>query len=322
MPLLEVRDLKTHFHTKRGVVKAVNGVSFTVDEGETLGLVGESGSGKTITGLSVLRLVPEPAGRIVGGQVLFNGEDLLRKSKTEMQRYRGKHLSIILQDPMSSLNPVLTIGYQVGEGVILHQGAKWDKTLWEIVSDLMRQVRIPAPESRLSDYTHQYSGGMRQRIVGAIAIACQPHLLIADEPTTALDVTIQAQYLNLLKEIQKQRKLSMLFITHDFGVVAKMCTKVAVMYAGRIVEMAEVRQIFNHPSHPYTKGLMLSVPKVDQEVERLFSIEGHPPDLTNLSSQCSFLPRCIEKMEVCGREEFPPEVNVGDGHVVRCWRYV
>jgi oligopeptide/dipeptide ABC transporter ATP-binding protein len=320
MSLLEVTDLKTYFYLRRGVVKAVDGVSFTLDEGETLGLVGESGSGKSITCLSILRLVPKPAGRIVDGKISFNGVNLLSLPDDEMRGYRGRHISMILQDPMVSLNPVFSIGYQVGEGIHIHQGLK-GKALWEKAAAMLRLVRIPSPEERLGDYPHQFSGGMRQRVVGAISLACQPHLLIADEPTTSLDVTIQAQYLDLMKQIQKEQNLAMIFITHDFGIVASLCTKVAVMYAGKIIERAPVRELFNNPRHPYTKGLMASVPSVDEKAATLYSIEGQPPSLLNLPEGCAFWPRCSEKIDKCPKE-FPPEVHVGHDHTTRCWLYV
>ncbi len=321
MALLEVTDLKTYFFLRRGVVKAVDGISFTVDEGETLGLVGESGCGKSITGLSILRLVPKPAGRIVNGKIIFGGVDLLSLPDEKMRRYRGSHISMILQDPMVSLNPVFSIGYQIGEGIAIHQGLK-GKALWEKAAAMLRLVRIPSPGERLRDYPHQFSGGMRQRVVGAISLACQPHLLIADEPTTSLDVTIQAQYLDLMKQIQKEQNLAMIFITHDFGIVASVCTKVAVMYAGKIIEMAPVRELFNNPIHPYTKGLMASVPSVDEKADILYSIEGQPPSLLNLPEGCAFWLRCTEKTEKCLPQEFPPEVHVSHNHTVRCWSYV
>lgn len=318
MPLLDVRDLKTYFFTRRGVVKAVDGLSFTVDEGETLGLVGESGSGKTVTGLSILRLVPEPAGKIVGGQVFFSGEDLLSKSEAEMRTYLGKHLSMILQDPMTSLNPVLNIGDQVAEGIAIHQRLRGN-ALWHKTVEILRLVRIPSAQARLRHYPHQFSGGMRQRVVGAISLACEPRLLIADEPTTSLDMTIQLQYLNLLKDIQRQLGLAMIFITHDFGIVAKMCDRVAVMYAGKIVEMAEVRDLFNQPIHPYTQALLKSLPRLEKTVDKLYSIEGQPPALENLPPGCSFAPRCPYKTSRCS-EAFPSELTLNSGHMVRCWR--
>jgi oligopeptide/dipeptide ABC transporter ATP-binding protein len=320
MALLEVKGLKTSFYLRRGVIRAVNDISFSIEEGETLGLVGESGSGKSMTSLSLLRLVPPP-GKIVGGSVMFDGVDLLKLSDKEMREYRGRHLSMVLQDPLSSLNPVFTIGDQIGEGITIHDKLH-GAPLRQRVVEMMRAVDIPAPEARTRAYPHQLSGGMRQRVVGAVALGCRPRFLIADEPTTSLDVTIQMQYLNLLKQIQQQEKLAMLFVTHDLGVVAKMCDRVAVMYAGRIVEIGSVRQIFDNPSHPYTKALMKSIPKVEEKTERLYSIEGQPPALLDLPPECSFLPRCPESFDRCQAKEFPPEVNVAGGQCVRCWHYV
>lgn len=318
--LLEVRDLKTHFFTRWGVVKAVDGVSFFLRERETLGLVGESGSGKSMTCLSILRLVPKPAGRILSGQILFRGHDLLTLSEKEMRKYRGRQISMILQDPLSTLNPVFTIGAQVREPLRIHRLVE-RHSLKQRVLELLRLVRIPAAESRLENYPHQFSGGMRQRVVGAIAIACQPKLLIADEPTTSLDVTIQAQYLRLLKEIQRQSNLALLFVTHDFGIVAKMCDRVAVMYAGRIVEEAAVRELFTAPAHPYTQGLLQSLPRLDQRVGRLLSIEGTPPLLSCLPPGCPFAPRCPKVMPLC-REQYPPTTPLTASHQVACWVYV
>jgi oligopeptide/dipeptide ABC transporter ATP-binding protein len=315
--LLEVKNLRTHFFTKRGIVKAVDGVNFSLKIGETLGLVGESGCGKTITCLSLVRLVPQPAGRIVGGQMIFEGEDLLQKSEKEMRLIRGSKISMILQDPMTSLNPVFTIGEQVAEPIRLHQFLKGIK-VWAKVKEMLRLVRIPSAETRIREYPHQMSGGMRQRIVGAIALSCQPKLLIADEPTTALDVTIQAQFLRLLKEIQQDFHLSMILITHDLGVVSRVCDKAAVMYAGKIVETAEIRELFNNPSHPYTIALMNSLPRSDMKREMLHTIEGQPPDLSNLPPGCAFAVRCPSRMEICSRE-YPPEVSVRDGHSMSCW---
>ncbi|MCI0371632.1 MAG: ABC transporter ATP-binding protein, partial [candidate division NC10 bacterium] len=289
--LLDVKDLRTYFFTRWGVVKAVDGVSFALSEGESLGIVGESGCGKTMTALSILRLVPRPAGRIVGGEIRLEGEDLLRKSEREMRRIRGSRISMVLQDPMSSLNPVFTVGEQVAEALRIHQHLAGTR-LWNQARDLLGLVKIPSPEIRLRAYPHQMSGGMRQRVVGAIAIACRPGILIADEPTTSLDVTIQAQYLRLLKDLQKEMGLALIFITHDFGIVAKMCDRVAVMYAGRIVEHAGVRELFNHPRHPYTVALLNSVPRLERRVERLASIEGQPPPLYDLPEGCPFAPRC------------------------------
>jgi peptide/nickel transport system ATP-binding protein len=314
---LEVKDLKTHFFTRRGVLRAVDGVSFSVDKGETLGLVGESGSGKSITCLSILRLVPAPAARIVGGQIMMDGEDLLLKSEREMRQIRGKKISMILQDPMTSLNPVFTVGYQVGIPIRLHQ--KLGKgALEEQVKEMLGKVRIPAPEVRMREYPHQMSGGMRQRIVGAMALSCQPQLLIADEPTTALDVTIQAQFLRLLKEIQQASNISMIVVTHDFGIVAKVCDRVAVMYAGKVVECAATRKLFTAPSHPYTIALLESLPKMDENRKKLFAIDGQAPDLATLPPGCSFEPRCPQAMDIC-KTEPPGEMAVGDGHTVSCW---
>jgi oligopeptide/dipeptide ABC transporter ATP-binding protein len=316
--LLDVRDLHTHLRSRWGVVRAVDGVSFHVDEGETLGLVGESGSGKTMTALSLLKLVPAPAARIVKGQILLDGDDLAGKSEREMQKVRGRRISMILQDPQTSLNPVFTAGAQIVEALRrLHRGAR--RALWTRAEEALRQVRVAAPAQRLRDYPHQMSGGMKQRIVGAIALAEEPHMLIADEPTTALDATIQLQYLTLLREIQGRSRLGMLFITHDFGIVARMCDRVAVMYAGRIVESGPVRTIFREPRHPYTAALMASVPRLDAAVERLPSIEGQPPALHRLPAGCRFAPRCGYADDRC-RREYPPSFRLGPAHEAACWR--
>lgn len=288
--VLDVRDLRTHFTTRWGTVKAVDGVSYSVRRGETLGVVGESGSGKSVTALSLMRLVPSPPGQIVGGEVILNGRDLLKLSEKEMTKIRGGEISMILQDPMSALNPVFSVRNQVGEAIHIHQGLK-GRDLWDRVVDSLRKVRIPAPEVRAKDYPHQLSGGMRQRVVGAIGISSKPSVIIADEPTTSLDVTIQAAYLRLLRQIQREEGVGIVFITHDFGIVAKMCDRVAVMYAGRIVEMADVRTIFNNPLHEYTKALITSVPKLEEKTGRLPQIEGQPPLLYNLPPGDSFAPR-------------------------------
>ena len=315
--LLEVKDLKTHFFTRRGVVKAVDGVSFNLRQGETLGLVGESGSGKSVTCFSIIQLVEKPAGRIVGGEVIFDGEDLLKKTEKEMIDIRGKRISMILQDPMMSLNPLYTIGDQVSEPVIIHQKA--DKpSAWKRALEMLKRVRIPAPEVRMREYPHQMSGGMRQRISGAMVLSCQPGLLIADEPTTALDVTVQAQFLRLFKEIQQQYNLGMIVVTHDFGIVARVCDRVAVMYGGKIVETADVRELFNNPTHPYTIALMNSLPKMEERVEELYSIEGQPPELHNLPPGCTFAPRCPSRMEIC-LKEYPAQSQVKNGHSMSCW---
>lgn len=288
--VLDVRDLKTHFTTRWGTVKAVDGVSYNVRRGETLGVVGESGSGKSVTALSLMRLVPSPPGQIVGGEVMLNGRDLLKLSEKEMTKVRGGEISMILQDPMSALNPVFSIRNQVGEAIQIHQGLK-GRDLWDRIVDSLRKVRIPAPAVRAKDYPHQLSGGMRQRVVGAIGISSKPSVIIADEPTTSLDVTIQAAYLRLLRQIQQEEGVGIIFITHDFGIVAKMCDRVAVMYAGRVVEMADVRTIFNNPLHEYTKALITSVPKLEEKTGRLPQIEGQPPLLYNLPPGDAFAPR-------------------------------
>jgi oligopeptide/dipeptide ABC transporter ATP-binding protein len=300
------------------VVRAVDGVSFTIQPAETLGLVGESGSGKTMTALSLLRLLPQPAGRIVKGRILLEGEDLVTKSEREMQQVRGRRISMILQDPQTSLNPVFTLGNQIVEALRIHQRAG-ARRLRQLAEDALRRVKVAAPVQRMRDFPHQISGGMKQRVVGAIAVSCEPHVLIADEPTTALDVTIQLQYLTLLKEIQEKTRLGMLFITHDFGIVARMCDRVAVMYAGRIVESGPMRTLFRAPRHPYTEALMGSVPRMEARVERLRSIEGQPPALHRLPPGCRFAPRCAYADERCHRE-YPPAFSVGPGHEAACWR--
>jgi oligopeptide/dipeptide ABC transporter ATP-binding protein len=316
--LLEVRDLRTHIYTRRGVVKAVDGASFSIRRGETLGIVGESGSGKSMTCLSIMRLVPEPGGRIVGGEILFEGEDLLKKSSDEMRKLRGSRIAMILQDPMASLNPAFTVGEQTAEPLRVHRGMG-GKALRERVVELLRQVRISDPQRRVDAYPHQMSGGMRQRAAGAIAISCQPGLLIADEPTTSLDVTIQAQYLRLLKDIQRETNVGMIFVTHDLGIVAKMCDRVAVMYAGRIVESGTTREIFTRPRHPYTIGLLNCLPTLKSGREPLATIEGQPPDLANLPAGCSFAARCpIARPEHF--ENNPSLEEIFPGHFVACWR--
>ena len=319
MSLLDVRDLHTQLHTRWGLVRAVDGVSFSLIAGETLGLVGESGSGKTMTALSILRLLPPETGRVVRGQVLLDGEDVLVKSEREMRAVRGRRISMILQDPQTSLNPVFTAGDQLVEALRLRPAAPTGQSLRQRAEDALRRVRVSAPEQRMRDYPHQMSGGMKQRVVGAIALAGEPHVLIADEPTTALDATIQLQYLTLLKEIQERTGLAMLFITHDFGIVARMCDRVAVMYAGRIVESGPVRAIFRAPGHPYTAALMASVPRMDASIERLPSIEGQPPALHRLPDGCRFAPRCGYADDRC-RREYPPAFPVGPAHDASCWR--
>ena len=316
--VLEVNNLSTYFQTRWGTVKAVDGVSFDLSRGETLGIVGESGSGKSVTMLSLMQLVPTPPGRIVDGEIILDGQDLLQLNDDQMSKVRGSQIALIIQDPMTSLNPVFSIGNQVMEAVRIHQDIP-KKSILDRALDVLRKVNIPAAETRIRDYPHQMSGGMRQRVVGAISISCQPSVLIADEPTTSLDVTIQAQYLKLLKELQEEQDLGLIFITHDFGVVAKMCDKVAVMYAGKIVEQGSVRDIFNHPSHPYTEALLASVPKLEEDVDRLYSIEGQPPTLHDLPQGCPFAPRCAYVMDRC-REDYPTTIQVNDTHSAACWR--
>jgi oligopeptide transport system ATP-binding protein len=315
--LLRVSDLRAYFITFRGqrVVKAVDGVSFSLEEGETLGLVGESGCGKTTTCHAIFRLLP-PAGRIVSGIIEFAGEDLMQKSPRQMQRIRGRDMAMILQDPMASLNPLFTIFDQVAEPAYFHRGLR-RRALRERVKSLLEMVRIPSPATRMHEYPHQMSGGMRQRIVGATALAGEPKLIVADEPTTNLDVTIQLQYLNLLKDLQRQTGVALIFVTHDLGIVAKMCDKVAVMYAGKIVEQGSVREIYYHPQHPYTEGLLRSVPRIGSK-DALYLIPGQPPDLANLPQGCAFSARCPHAVERCAIEE-PGEYTVADGHTTRCW---
>ena len=317
-PLLEVRNLQTHFNTGNGVVKAVDGVSFDVREGETVAIVGESGSGKSVTAMSVLRLIPNPPGQIVGGEILFDGKDLLHVQESEMRDIRGNRIAMIFQEPMTSLNPVFTIGRQVGEPIEIHQSLD-SKGILEHCIELLRKVRIPDPEKRLHAYPHQFSGGMRQRAMIAMGLACEPRLIIADEPTTALDVTVQAQILELLKEVTRQSTSSLILITHDLGVVARYADRVNVMYAGRIVEHGPAREIYNSPKHPYTIGLMQSIPRLDDNAgSRLVPIDGQPPDMSNPPSGCPFHPRCPNVTDRC-REKLPPLSKVNDGHWKACW---
>jgi oligopeptide/dipeptide ABC transporter ATP-binding protein len=317
-PLLRVKNLKTFFYTNKGVVRAVDGVNFYLRKGETLGIVGESGSGKTITSLSILRLVPMP-GRIVEGEILFDGEDLLKKSEKEIRAFRGSRVAMIPQDPMTSLNPVYQIGNQIGEPLRIHQQMT-GVDLFNKVVEMLKLVHIPSAKSRLKEYPHQFSGGMKQRAMIAMSISCRPDLLIADEPTTALDVTIQAQILLLLQDLQKELTTSILFITHDLGVVAKMCSRVAVMYAGNIIEQADVHTIFKKAKHPYTRGLIDSVPKIGKAPKRLFTIEGQPPNLLQLPKGCRFSPRCLYSQEECLQEE-PPLEWIDSHHEIRCFRW-
>ena len=314
--VLEVNDLHTYFFNRRGITKAVDGVSFSLKEGETLGIVGESGCGKSMTALSLLGLVPKPAARIVSGEIILDGEDLVKKTTKEMRDIRGKKISMILQDPQTSLNPVFSIGNQVMEALGVSNKLSRKEMVGRAV-DALRNVRVAAPERRMSDYPHQMSGGMKQRVIGAIAISSTPKVIIADEPTTALDVTIQLQYLQLLREIQEETGLAIIFITHDFGIVARMCDRVAVMYAGRIIESGDVRTLFNSPTHPYTQALMASVPQMDR-TERLFAIDGQPPALFALPEGCRFAARCSHVKDHC-TQEYPPTGQPETGHNVSCW---
>jgi oligopeptide/dipeptide ABC transporter ATP-binding protein len=315
--LLEVNNLQTFFFTNEGLVKAIAGVDFHIDAGETLALVGESGCGKSMTALSLLRLVPEP-GRIVEGEIRFDGKDLLRMPLEEMQRVRGNRISMIFQEPMTSLNPVFRIGDQIAEVLQLHKGRGRSKAM-EVAADLLHQVGIPAPRERLKDFPHQLSGGMRQRVMIAMALACDPQLLIADEPTTALDVTIQAQILDLLSRLKSGRGMATLMITHDLGIVAKAADRVAIMYAGRMLEIAPVAEIFSNPIHPYTRGLLKCIPRIGEKRQRLHPINGSVPTAGQLPEGCSFLERCPEAFAPCAGE-MPPLQEIEPGHMVRCWR--
>ncbi len=329
--ILSVKNLKTYFDTEYGVVKAVDDISFDVHRGEVLGIVGESGSGKSVTNLSLLRLVPTPPGRIAGGQIVFEGKNLLEGDEEDIRLIRGGNISMIFQDPMTSLNPLLRISLQIAEALQLHHGLSKKEAVAKAV-ELLKAIGIPDAESRAHDYPHQFSGGMRQRVMIAMAISCSPDILIADEPTTALDVTIQAQILDLIKGLSEKNTMSVILITHDLGVVAGSCDSVCVMYAGRIVEKAGVDELFRDPKHPYTIGLLDSIPRIDAAGrQRLYSIPGAPPNLVNLPPGCPFYPRCEKGMDMCTKA-FPPETSFGeagysaaggagggDTRSVRCW---
>jgi oligopeptide transport system ATP-binding protein len=317
-PLLEVKNLKTQFFTQDGVVKAVDDLSFYIMPGETLGVVGESGSGKSITGLSLMRLIPSPPGKIVNGEVIFNGKDVLKMSDEQVRHIRGNDIAMIFQDPMTSLNPVLTINRQISESLMLHMGMNKEQAKARAI-ELLKMVGIPNAEERVDQYPHQFSGGMRQRVMIAMALSCNPKLLIADEPTTALDVTIQAQILDLMKTLQSETGAGVMMITHSMGVVAGMADRVQVMYAGHIVETATTEEIFANPRHPYTVGLMKSIPRLDaQKKEKLQPIRGLPPDLIDLPDMCPFVPRCNYAREQCERKN-PPLMEVSPGHFSACW---
>lgn len=315
--LLEIKDERLSFFTPAGEVKALNGVSFSMEEGEVLGIVGESGSGKSVTAYSIMGLTAYP-GKLVGGTVRFNGHEIEKMTEKEFRKIRGNEVSIIFQDPMTSLNPVYTIGNQIVEVILLHTN-KTKKEAYERARELLELVGINEPTKRLKQYPHELSGGMRQRVMIAIALACEPKLLIADEPTTALDVTIQAQILELMQELRKKLGMSIIMITHDLGVVASMCEKIAVMYAGHIVEYGTADEIFYNPSHEYTKGLIKSIPKLNAEkIERLVPIEGQPVDLLNPPAGCPFAPRCSECMKIC-LNKMPPKTELSDTHYSYCW---
>lgn len=316
--ILEVNNLCTSFFTDEGEVKAVDGVDFAIEKGKTIGIVGESGSGKSITSLSIMRLIQEPAGKIVDGEIIFKGENLLNKSKKEMRFIRGNNISMIFQEPMTSLNPTLTCGEQIAESIRIHQKLN-RKEAWNKAVEMLKLVGIPSPEKRAKQYPFELSGGMRQRVMIAIALACNPELLIADEPTTALDVTIQAQILELIKKLQEELGTSLMMITHDLGVVAEMCDVVAVMYCGKVVEFADVKTLFSNPKHPYTIGLLNSVPRHDQSYEGDLSvIQGSVPSPFELPKGCRFVTRCPHAKEIC-HQELPELQTTEDGNQVRCW---
>ena len=317
--LLEIKHLNIQFKTDEGTVHAVNDLSFSLKKGENLGIVGESGSGKSVTALSIIRLIATPPGRIVSGEIIFQGEDLLKKSPHEIRKIRGNKISMIFQDPMTSLNPLLTVGDQIIEAILLHQKVN-KKEAFLIATEMMRKVKIPDPEARMHVYPHQFSGGMRQRIMIAMALCCNPDLLIADEPTTALDVTIQAQILHLMRELNSNSGASIILITHDLGIVAEVCQNVMVMYGGEAVEFAPVKTIFKNPAHPYTCGLLASRPKLnDKEKKPLVPIAGYPPDLFSIPRGCTFYPRCKYRSDRCNEERISLE-TLSPGHSVRCIR--
>ncbi len=318
--VLEVRDLRTHFFTEEGVARAVDGVSWSLPRGRTLALVGESGCGKSVTALSIMRLVPDPPGRIVGGRILFEGRDLVGLPEAEMRRIRGNRIAMIFQEPMTSLNPVFTVGNQIVEAIRLHQGLR-GRAAWDLATETLRKVGIPEPRQRVNEYPHQMSGGMRQRVMIAMALSCNPSVLIADEPTTALDVTIQGQILDLLRQLQAETRMSILIITHDLGVVAEIADEVCVMYASRVVERAGVHELFADPLHPYTQGLFRSMPRLSLRKERLDVIPGTVPNPLHLPGGCRFHTRCpVGADEPKCRAEDPPLQEVRPGHWAACWK--
>ncbi|MCS7178221.1 MAG: ABC transporter ATP-binding protein [Anaerolineae bacterium] len=319
--LMDVRNLVTRFYTQDGVVHAVNGISYTMEEGEILGVVGESGCGKSVHALSIMRLIPSPPGKIEGGEVWFDGRDLLQLSEAEMHHVRGAEIAMVFQDPMTSFNPVFTIGFQIMEALKLHRGMD-SKQARERAEELLTMVGIPEPKTRLDDYPHQFSGGMRQRAMIAMALSCNPKLLIADEPTTALDVTIQAQIIDLVERLQEQLGMAVMWITHDLGVVARLAQRINVMYAGFIIERGNVKDIYKRPRHPYTMGLLGSLPRLDEVPgTKLVSIPGLPPDLIHLPPGCPFVPRCTYAVDRCVEERPPLQEADGVNHLVACWRW-
>jgi oligopeptide transport system ATP-binding protein len=316
-PLLEVKGLVTEFHTQEGIVHAVNGISYSLKKGETLAIVGESGCGKSVGALSIMRLIPQPPGKLVSGEIIFNGRDLVKLNSEEMRRVRGNQISMIFQDPMTSLNPVLTIGQQISETIETHLGMNPQDARKRTI-ELLTLVGIPRAEDRLSDYPYQFSGGMRQRVMIAMGLACNPQILIADEPTTALDVTIQAQIIDLVSRLREEFGMAIIWITHDLGIVAGLAERVIVMYAGYIVESGPVDDIYDHPSHPYTQGLLGSLPRLDaRSHEQLHSIEGFPPDLIHMPEGCPFHLRCAHAFHKCSQN--PPLFPVGTDHQSACW---
>jgi oligopeptide transport system ATP-binding protein len=315
--LIQIKNLKSVFHTEDGVFTAIDGVSFSINRGEVLGVVGESGCGKSVTSLSIMRLIPDPPGKIVSGEILFEGEDLLKKGEQEMRKIRGNDISMIFQEPMTSLNPVFTCGAQIAEAIELHQGLNRKEAMVKTI-EMLELVGIPLPERRVHEYPHQLSGGMRQRVMIAMALSCNPKLLIADEPTTALDATIQAQILELMKKLKREFEMAIMLITHDLGVIAEMAERVVVMYAGKVVEEADVSSLFRKPLHPYTEGLLSSIPRLDGSKERLHTIEGVVPNPLQMPKGCRFNPRCPYAMDICRLQE-PPLVKVGENHLAACW---
>lgn len=318
-PILYIKNLSVEFQTVEGTVHAINNLCYSLDEGETLGIVGESGSGKSVSSLGIMKLIPNPPGKIVNGEILYNGKDLTKISEKEMEKFRGNEISMIFQEPMTSLNPIITCGKQIAESLILHRGLK-KKEAMQAAVQMMQAVGIANPEKRAHEYPHQMSGGMRQRVMIAMALACNPKILICDEPTTALDVTIQAQILDLIRKLNKNTGTAIVMITHDLGVVSELCERVIVMYTGRIVEDAPAEEIFKNPLHPYTVGLINAVPRITKERNPLMTIEGVVPNPTEIIEGCSFCPRCKYATEQCKKEE-PPMVQVDEKRKVRCWKF-